>query len=634
MKNKSPFILIVFISSLSLFYSQQSFAGSVPSNAHRVRENEYDVNFYFLDLNIEDTSASISGNVMIRGYSLVSNLDTFAVELDNTLTIDSVVADLNGASFQLAAVARNGTEINVILPFSASNGQYVEVRIYYHGNPTPSNNFPVSGFFTGTNQKFSASPPYNSYTWFPCKQVLTDKADSSWFFITTDTSSRGISNGLLTNVTPVSPVKNRWEWKSHHPIAFYLISFVAGKYTETIQYFHPTGRTDSMQIQYYNYTPPTDTLVPSILQVYTNLFGPYPFYDEKFGIAEGNLGGGMENQTIVTLGVGGVEAHETSHQWFGDNVTCASWRDVMVNEGFARWCESVYPEFSGGGSTARINVCNAYETSVLSNPSSSGYSPADTTSVIGVFVNSAVYYDKNAMMINSLRFEVNNDSLFFLGLRNYQNQFRGSNAYGSDVRDIMENTTGIDLTDFFNQWYYGFGFPTFNITRNQVGNELMLKIIETTSSVNTPLFKTSLELKVRSTAGDTTIRVFIGADTSTFNISIGGTDTSLIVDPNQWIPNGHGTIQKDTSLFVSSIVEITKTHNFSVYPNPATEWLNISSNTEFNQPVPMALYNALGQLIYSTQTLPGKQIPLPKLANGLYILQINHSETFKVVISN
>ncbi|MDB5281537.1 MAG: hypothetical protein JWO06_612, partial [Bacteroidota bacterium] len=459
MRNKYSLLLLAFVSSLFVLFTQRANAAAVPSAAHIARENEYDVNFYFLDLDIEKSSNAISGNVMIRGYSMVSNLDTFAVELDNTLTIDSAVADLNGAAFQTAIVARNGTEINVVLPFTANVGQFVEVRIYYHGSPTLSNGFPVSGFFTGTNHKFSASPPYNSYTWFPCKQVLTDKADSSWFFITTDTSSRGISNGLLTGVTPVSATKNRWEWKSHHAIDFYLIAFAAGKFTEKTAWFHPTGRTDSMELKYYNYTP-VGNLIPNILQVYTDLFGPYPFYNEKLGIAAVNLGGGIENQTIVMFGAGGVEAHEISHQWFGDNVTCGSWKDVMLNEGFARWCESVYPEFSGGGSAARINVCNQYETSVLSNPSASGYAPADTQSVLGVFGNAAVYYDKNAMTINSLRFEVNNDSLFFLGLRNYQAQFHASTAYGSDLKTVMENTTGLNLTDFFNQWYYGFGFPT------------------------------------------------------------------------------------------------------------------------------------------------------------------------------
>jgi aminopeptidase N len=630
MKNRySSFIFFIAILLVSAFSSS---AQTIPSNAHMAIENEYDVNFYWLDLKIEDTSTSISGNVLIRGYALTV-LDTFGVELDTLLTIDSAVADLGGGAFQAASVLRSGIEVNIFLPFSVPTGQYTEVRIYYHGKPKASSGFPTSGFFTGPNQKFSASPPYNSYTWWPCKQVLTDKADSSWFYITTDTSSRGISNGVLNHVTSISPTLNRWEWRSHHPIAFYLVSFVAGKYPETTQYFHPRGRTDSMQIQYYNYTPPTDTLIPSILQVYTNLFGPYPFYDEKFGIAKTTLSGGMENQTIVSLGIGGVEAHETSHQWFGDNVTCGSWQDIMINEGFARWCESVYPEFSGGGDSARISVCNDYETSVLSFPQGSGYSPADTQTVIGVFGNEYLYYDKNAMMLNSLRFTINNDSIFFLGLRNYQAIYHGSNAYGNNLRDVMENTTGIDLTDFFNQLYYGFGFPTYNITWHQVANELMLQITQTTSSTNTPLFTTPLQLKVLTATGDTTVRLNIGSNITTFNIPISGSADSFVVDPNQWIANGQGTVQMDTSLFVSGIHEIRAASNYKVYPNPASTYLDITSGTSSHGAVDMILYNDLGQKVYNIKTLPNGRISLPALSDGLYTLQIDHTETFKVIVA-
>jgi aminopeptidase N len=330
------------------------------------------------------------------------------------------------------------------------------VRIYYHGAPSESDAFPESGFFDGSGQNpFSASPPYNSYTWWPCKQVLTDKADSSWFFITTDTTNITASNGLLDSVIQVSPTKKCWEWKSHHTIAFYLIAFAVGPFTYSTQYFHPTGRTDSMIVEYFNYTPNGNEIL-DILQLYCNLFGPYPFYDEKFGIARINLLGGMENQTIVMLGASGVECHETAHMWFGDNVTCGSWDDIMLNEGFAHWCESVWPEFSNANhDSARISICNTYEQNILSpsvpnDDTSSGYAPADTTSVTGVFIPRWIYYDKNAMMLNTLRFEINNDSLFFLALQNYQQRYATGNAFAYDLENMMTSTTGIDQTAFFN----------------------------------------------------------------------------------------------------------------------------------------------------------------------------------------
>lgn len=617
--------------------NQRATNGTVPSNAHRARENEYDVNFYFLDLDIEKSSTSISGNVMIQAKSLVSSLDSFAVELDNTLTIDSAQASVNGGSFQTATVARSGTEINIILPTAATLNQQAKVRIYYHGAPTASGGFPISGFFSSASGKFSASPPYNSYTWFPCKQVLPDKADSSWFFITTDTSCRGVSNGLLTNVTNIGSNKKRWEWKSNYPIDFYLISFAIGAFNKTTQYFHPIGRTDSMVVEYYNYTPSGNTVL-NILQVYSNLFGLYPFYNEKFGFATVNLQGGMENQTLVSIGVGGVEAHETCHQWFGDNVTCGSWNDVMLNEGFARWSESLYPEFQSGTSVPanRIPVCDGYELSVLSHPNSSGYGPADTSSVFGVFGTASVYYDKNAMMINSLRFHINNDSLFFAGLHNYQTQFGGKTALGSDLRDVMQATSGVPLTDFFDQWYYGFGFPTFNVNWNQEHNQVGLKVTESTSSTSTPLFKTPLEITFKRTQGDTTVRIFVSSNLSNFTIPCGGTVTGLAIDTNQWIPNGAGAILQDTSIhIVSSITEIERNDvDYSVYPNPANQIVNIYSTQNTGTEIEAELYNTVGQLVQQHKVEPNGQLLLPKVESGIYMLRLNHSKVFRLMIGN
>jgi hypothetical protein len=471
------------------------------------------------------------------------------------------VADLNGGAFQTAAVIRSGMETNILLPFQVYQGQYTEVRIYYNGKPSASELFPTSGFFEGGGSNpFSASPPYNSYTWWPCKQVLTDKADSSWFFITTDTPNIAISNGLLTGDTQINAKQKCWEWKSHHTIDFYLIAFAVGSFTETTQYFHPEGRSDSMIVEYYNYTP-NGTEVLDILQLYSKLFGLYPFYDEKFGITRINLSGGMENQTMVMMGASGIEAHETAHMWFGDNVTCGSWNDIMLNEGFAHWCESVYPEFANANhDSARISHCNGYETQILNTsyqPSdnvSSGYGPADTTSVLGVFGPEWIYYDKNAMMLNTLRFEINNDSLFFLALQNYQSRYATGTAFATDLRDIITSTTGIDQTEFFNEFYYGFGYPAFNIVYNEEQGNVNLSISETTSDpAATPFFKTYLEVKIQGTQNDTVVRLYIDQDTSTFTIPFNDIVTGFVVDPNQWLANAPGTVQNAFTLNTSPV---------------------------------------------------------------------------------
>lgn len=633
------------------------------------REDEYDVKFYWLNLDIEDAIdpnfPTISGNALTQAVVVASSgMDTFSLELTINFSIDSAKVQINGGGFQTATVKRGpGTEVDVLLPNHANLNDLVAARVYYNGLANtsvanPSGNAYFEGAPNYPLADFSASPPYNSSTWWPCKQNLTDKADSSWFFITTDTSNVTAANGTLSAIVPLGNGKNQWQWKSHHRIDFYLISFVVGPDTITTEYFHPIGRTDSMPVLFYN-TDPSYTL--DCLQKYSTLFGLYPFYDEKFGIATVLLGGGMENQTMVSLGIEAtVIAHETMHQWFGDNVTCATFKDLWLNEGFARWAESLYPELAApnpdSAEAARIYICNQYENGYAPYGWNGGlyydtgsiyYYNTDTVDILQLYGNEgrSMNYEKAAMMINSLRFTINNDSIFFLGLKNYQAQFAGGTATTNDLIDAMENTVGIDLTQFFNQWFWGYGFPQFNITWNQVGNQLAIQVFEHPSdSINTPLFVTPVEIKVQrlfhADTGyvneDTTIRVNITQNISNFSISSDNADSivGFVVDPNQWILNAPGTTALDTSLqVVATGVKTPGAPNpaFTIYPNPTNDLLNIQGNSN-SQPVEAELYNEMGQRVMYSAINGSGTLSLADLPEGVYILQLNQAYSYKVLV--
>lgn len=623
-------LLLVFFLLTAICYAQ-----SVPSPEHRLREQNYDVKFYFLDLDIEKASPAISGNVLIRAKSLVDNLDTFAVELASNLTIDSAKISIDGGAFDTVSVVRNNNEVNLIMLSAASENQIVEARIYYHGSPTVSVGL-NSGFFSSNNpspHKFSASPPYNSYTWWPCKQEITDKADSSWFFITTNDSSTALSNGLLTKTVTLSGNKKRWEWKSKYPIAFYNISFVVGVYTETTEYWHPKGRTDSMALKFYNYTPPSPNEIQNILDVFSELYGLYPFYDEQLAISKVDLGGGIENQTSISLGVGGVDVHEIAHQWFGDNVTCGSWKDVALNEGFAEYSVAIYEEFETGVSnpSKRISRMNAFESNATSKPQGSIYAPLDTTSALGVFLDQAMYYRKAACVYNTLRFVIDSDSLFFQGIKNYQTQFGGKTAIGSDLKSVMEAVSGKDLTDFFNQWYYGFGYPTFNTKWVQRGNHLAIQLTQIASSGKTPLFKTPLEIKILRSNGDTTVRLFVSQLISDYDIVSNGTVTGIVIDPNQWVINKAGPIVNDSTL---SVRTISPDNNYSVFPNPASGYLQIKNKSNLHQPLDTEIFNLTGEKIFAGKTETDGMLYLPDVATGIYFLRVNKGSYYKIMISH
>jgi len=598
--------------AIALFFQLNVFAG-VSSPAHIARMNKYDVTFYWLDLNVQKASNAISGNALTRAKCLVNALDTFSLELVSNFTIDSIKVSVEGGAFINTPFVHTGQELNVLLLNDLLLNQQIETRVYYHGSPTLSNLANNSGFFGGNLGKFSACPPYNSNTWWPCKQSLNDLADSSWFYITTAAADRGVANGLLHQVVDLGANK-RWEWKSKYPINFYLIAFVVTSFEEITDYWHPIGRTDSLLLNYYGYTPAE---AHDILQVYSDKFGLYPFYNEKLGFAKVNLSGGIENQTLIASN-GGVDEHEIAHQWFGNYAGCSSWKDVMLSEGLATWAESVYDEFMAANPVAGNQARISHFTDNTTMNSVYGMT-LDTTSILTVFGNPNLYYKKGSMVINSLRFHINNDDLFFEGIRNYLEEFGGGTAVGSDLRDAMEATTGMELDDFFNQWYYKGGAPTFNIAWNSNGTNVALEIAQTTNVATNPLYKTPLELKVQRAEGDTIVRLFIDDNLTSHQFHCPGTITGFVVDPNQWITNGNGTVSFNGDITIG--VNDEETIRYSVFPNPAREYVLISSPEQ--DVVAVTIYDVVGKVCYSNQySRLNQYIHLNELPTGTYFLEI------------
>ena len=196
------------------------------SASHQQLEAQYDVKFHHLNLNVERTNKTISGNVRTVATVLQGQLDTFAFELYAGLVIDSIVSQ--GSVLQLSSYYQ---ERKTVLPNSISQGNNIDVTIYYHGTPPTSGNAAIGdGFSNGTSGRWgnqatwSLSQPFAAYEWWPCKQSLADKIDSSWVFITTDSTNKAASNGVLEKIVNLGNGKSRYEWKSRTMIDYYLIS--------------------------------------------------------------------------------------------------------------------------------------------------------------------------------------------------------------------------------------------------------------------------------------------------------------------------------------------------------------------------------------------------------------------------
>ncbi len=623
-----------------------SAAAHAAANPLLSHEMKYDVKFVHLNLNVERTNLFISGGVKTVATVTATALDTFMTLLHQNYTIDSV--RINGALLNSLHV---DSIVKVKLPSPLANGSTFTAQVYYNGTAPGGNVMLQSGlnnddsWWSLNNDKatWSLSESLVAYHWWPCKQVLTDKIDSSWVFITTDSTNKAGSNGILTNVVNVGN-KKRYEWKSHKPIAYYLISVAVAKFKEYKQYAKPQYLSnDSILILNYidqaayntpywiQYEKPALDSMPLTINLFSNLYGMYPFYKEKYGHCHVPVGGGMEHQTMTTMGFFSfwIDAHELGHQWWGDNVTCKSWGDIWINEGFASYSEHLANQYLTSYATFTTHLNNAHTNVMGQSGGSCYFTGADTMNVSRIF-DSRLTYDKGGAIIHTLRFVTNNDSLWFGVLRGFQNTYKNKTASVTDFKNYYHTFTGIDPTQFFNQWFYGEGFPIFTVRYNYNGTQCIIKSQQTVSKASvTPLFLTPMEYKIkRKNMPDTVVRVMHNNSIEVYNFNLTGTVTSVVCDPNNWVINKTQGPFYDTTITGFKNYEIVEA-GIRLGPNPTKGQLSLINSNSIKGSVKVSDQN--GRVIQSLVLEDYMNIDLSGSAVGIYFISVYDSSNKPVV---
>lgn len=608
---------------------------SVTLSIAQIAETEkYDVNYYSLNLNMTNTSTYLSGTVEMQAKAKVT-LDSALFELFSTFTITEI--RVNG---QPVNYSRSNSAIKV--PVNASANEVFRIETDYSGTPPDAATNPLGGggmtYDTspswGNHVVWSLSEPFSAYEWFPVKQSLRDKIDSCSIKITVPDSCKAGSNGILENVVNLGNGFTRYEWKHRHPIDYYLISVAVAKYVEHSLYANPVGAPAPILIQNYIYDNP-QTLsnfldeineTADFIELFYDLYGPYPFEDEKYGHCMAPLSGGMEHQTMTTQGFfeKTLTAHELGHQWWGNNVTCASWSDIWVNEGFASYSEylmleDLYPN-------EKIQHMTDVHNNVMTQVGGSVWF-ADSLNTNRIF-SGRLTYDKGSAIVHTLRYLVNNDSLFFNTLQTFQTEFADSVAAGIDVRNKFMETTGLNLTPFFEQWYFGEGYPTYSIRYKQVANDLVLQISHTASKPSvTATFTNPIDVRIfRQGQTDTTIRFEIADNEELFIIPNFGTVAgNMGIDPKNWVVNKVGSITLDNTI---NLYEIQTTNELKIVPNPNNGIFSIE-NLEKKSLV--EVYQMNGQKVLSRTISPSEQIDLRAFGNGTYLVEIHSEKGIKLL---
>ena len=608
--------------------SERKSAAPLLQFAANPSTSNYDVTYHKLEFTVDPAVNFITGKVTTT-FTALSDLSTLTFDFYKKTTDAFAISSVNKNGQALSFVHNSNHELVITLPTTQTAGTAASIEITYSGTP-PANGF--NAFTTTTHGSpakpvlFTLSEPYGARDWWPCKQDLNDKVNSIDVYITAPSSFVSVSNGI----EPEAPVVNGSNKTTHfhhsYPIPAYLIAIAVTNYSVYNQQ-GGLGSTSSPYFPIVNYIYPEEEsstkssldVTPKIINLFEGLVGDYPFRDEKYGHAQFGWGGGMEHTTVSFMGSWSrsLIAHELAHQWFGDKVTCGTWKDIWLNEGFATYLASLVIEKFDGKAAFVADKSNMIG-SITSTPGGGVYlTEAEAADVNRIF-SSQLSYKKGAMVLNMLRYKLG-DALFFQALRNYLSDAKLAYKYAvtSDLQAHLEAVYGSSLSEFFNDWIYNQGYPTYSINvQNVSSGQAKITVNQSTSHASVSFFEMPLPIRLLGAGGlthDVVVNnTFNGEE---FTIAVPFVVTAIQFDPNKDLISKNNTATLETADF--NIAQ-----SIQLYPNPASDLLHIEMPDDFTLEK-VRIYNALGQLILQSNTA---DFSVTRLATGVHFVEIETSE--------
>jgi aminopeptidase N len=587
--------------------------------------NNYDIIHHNCYWEINPAINYIKGIIKTNFKPKVGGFNQLEFDLSNLLTVDSV--KYHNALITFTQAAGDILRINfaTTLPINSLDS----VTVYYKGAP-PNSGFGsfIQSSHNGVPIIWTLSEPYGAKDWWPCKQNLSDKIDSIDIIVKVPQINRVGSNGKLISENIVGTDKI-YHWKSKYPITTYLVAIAVTNYSyysnfvplqvgtlEVLNYVYPENLTMA-QAQTPN--------IINIIKLYDSLTIEYPFASEKYGHAQFGWGGGMEHQTMSFMGGFNYSllAHECAHQWFGDYITCGSWEDIWLNEGFATYFEGLTVQ-----RYFPANWMSWKQGKIGSITSQNGGSVlCDDTTNVGRIFSSRLTYDKGSYLLHMLRWKLGNVT-FFNALKNYLNDpiLKNNFAKTATLKSHLETASGQNLTNFFNQWYYNQGYPSYQLNWLQAANSVSLTINQTQSHPSVSFFEMPVPIKFIGASKDTTITFNHTFSGQSFTTLLDFPVVSVQFDPNLWILSKNNTVVGINELTFNQLQLI-------VYPNPSKNNLTIEGLTA-NVPVQkIEIYDVLGKIVYTHKynSLLSEKIELntSNLKTGVYNLFLHSNYGIK-----
>jgi aminopeptidase N len=590
--------------------------------AFKVNPNttNYDITYHKLEFTVDPAVSFISGKVTTT-YTALSDMATITFDFANELTVSAVTS--NGSSLTFVENANNELVIN--LPAMQNTGVSATIEITYSGTPpvNGSDSFVVSSH--GSPAKpllYTLSEPFGARDWWPCKQDLNDKIDAIDVYVTAPSSYVSVSNGIEPEAPVINGANKTTHFQHNYPIPAYLIALAVTNYTV---YNQTTGTTPN-QFPIVNYIYPESLSsvqtqldqTPPIMDFFNSKFEIYPFYKEKYGHAQCSFGGGMEHTTVSFMGSFGraLIAHELAHHWFGNKITCGSWNDIWLNEGFATYLASLVIEnFDGQAAfiTDKANMISA----ITATPGGAVYLTDTEALSINRIFSSQLSYKKGAMVLHMLRFKLG-DALFFQGLKNYLSDANLAFKYATtpDLQTHLEAVYGSSLSEFFNDWIYNQGYPTYSVNvQNVASGQAKITVNQTTSHASVSFFEMPVPIRLLGAGGLThDVVVDNTVNGEQFTVAVPFVVTGILFDPTKELISRNNTATLDAVAFeLDPVIAIT--------PNPVVSELviNLPQSLQFKK---LTIYNELGQKVLESQT---EKATVTALSTGIYTVAVETS---------
>lgn len=405
-------------------------------------------------------------------YDRDVELLTGLVEISATATADLATFNLDFSELEVTSITVDGlpagharTDLDLVVAPSRpiAVGDSFVVAVEYAGTPEPVFDSQVAfglGWLTTPRGTFVVAEPAASNSWFPSNDHPTDKATYT-FRLTVPDGTVAIANGTLEE-TITDLGWNTWVWEMRQPMATYLATVVTGPYEIDVD----AASTDLSGVTVRNALLAGDAAAPELarqgemIAFFAELFGPYPFDAYGIVVVEG-LAAALETQSfsvfgdVVVQGPGfeRILVHEIVHQWFGNLVSPATWRDTWLNEGFATYGEWLWLEAEEGRVALETAIREERDLLAEQEPAPPAEPTADQ-----LFGESV--YRVGAMALHALRLEVG-DEVFFEILRTHLDRFAFSSATTADFVAVAEDVSGRDLDAFFQGWLFEPGIPEF-----------------------------------------------------------------------------------------------------------------------------------------------------------------------------